>query len=110
MNDQEELYGISKQVKNSGTHCLEAHTVTWHCTDKTLSMAPVFVRGSRVSPVTGSNRGQKIERKTEELSESEVRAVLERESQPSGEGEREFLTQASRESPLVAIATRSIIK
>lgn len=51
--------------------------MTWHCTDRTLSMAPIFVRGSRVSPVTGSNRGQKIERKTEELSESEVRAVLE---------------------------------
>lgn len=44
----------------------------------TLSVAPIFVKGSRVGPDTGSNRGQKMETgEREELSESETRAVLE---------------------------------
>lgn len=74
-------------------------------------MAPIFVRGSGVGTITGSNRGQKMETGARgELSESETRAVLEQ-GVPGAQGkrEREFLLQASRGNPLLGVTTHSVL-
>lgn len=73
-------------------------------------MAPIFVTGSRVGTITGSNRGQKMETGERELSESETRAVLEQ-GVPGAQGkrEREFLPQASRGNPLLGVTTHFVM-